>query len=1173
MRIRPAAGLGCLLALILTTLLPAPASAQVDTGTLTGTVKDEQGGVLPGATVTITHEGQGLTLTSVTREDGTYIFTPIRTGEYSVEVDFPGFRKGIRRGLSVAIQQEVRIDFTLQTGVVTEEVLVTAQAPLLQTGSGTVGETLKSDTIENLPVNGRDYTVLARLTTGVVPPQQGARAALQFAANGVRPAQNNYLLDGIDNNTSNVDFLSGVAYVVKPPIDAVDEIKILTSSFSAEYGRAGGAVLNTTLKSGSNKFRGSAWEFHRNDALNENDYFAKRAGLKKGDYLSNQFGVTGGGPIVSSKTFWFADYEGTPTKQARTWVRTVPTEAERNSGFTNFSDLISLQSGTIAADVLGRSWARGTIFDPATTRQLTAGQVDPVTGLVAARSGFVRDPFSGNQIPTSRLNPNAVKLMNLYPAPNQPGLQNNYVVNRTNTDDTHAFDIRVDHNFSSNDRFFARYSFSNNHKVRPSPFEGDGDGGGFAEGDEKVRVNGFAASHTHVLSSTLINEARFGVGREHTYRLQPNGDDTSDLPRRYGILGIPQQAGNGGLPLIRIGNQNLSDLGHASWVVSERFSNTAQFSDNLTKVYKSHAFKGGYMFQHIFFGSTQPPYARGEYYADGRYTSVVNQLDPSTGRVQLLLNQVPTIVPGGVDFLGGLNELRASPFGAVDAYKWYQGAYVQDSWHASSKLTLNYGLRWDYFSRELEREGEQANMVPGSPSQYLIPSSSKSKALSPSFVSNLAKDGIQLVYTDDVGLGLMPKTNFSPRLDAAYQLNQKMVLRSGYGLFYGAFENRGGNPSLGYNYPFQYTLVYQSPNDTAPNRLPDGSLVGLDARDRLALDPVVVNANGLTLRGVEYDYKTPRYHSYNVILQTEVMENHSAEVGFVGTRGRHLETFTGMNNTTKLLPPGTNPQPYTTWPDFARGSLWVRTVGVSSYDSLQLKMQRRYHRGLQYLLSYTLSDSKTNAGDSLSGGGVGGLRGPDLVGWDLENDIGLSGFHTKHAFVVSGNYDLPGSGPFLGGWRTNWVLSLYSGQAQTINCTVTTAAGTGTGGAGNGCYALVVGDPYAGAHDVNQFYNPAAFKDPAPVTTIGQTDFSPLGGTRSQVTGPPLRQLDLGVARQFRIQGERQFEVRVEIFNVTNTAAFQLPGSLNFNDARNFASITQMRNTPRQVQIGAKVYW
>jgi hypothetical protein len=659
MRFRSGFGIG-VLALTLSVILSASASAQVDTGSITGTVKDSSGAIVPGATVTITHEGQGLTLTSVTREDGTYIFTPIRTGAYRIDVELQGFKKEARRGITVGIQEQVRADFVLQAGGISEEVLVTGASPLLQTGSGTVGETFKN--LETLPVNGRDYTVIARLTAGVVPPQPGARAPLMFAANGVRPAQNNYLLDGIDNNTSNVDFLSGVAYVVKPPIDAVDEIKVLTSSFSAEYGRAGGAVLNTTLKSGTNKLRGAVWEFNRNDKLNANDFFANRAGLNKGEYLSNQFGLTGGGPIIPSKTFFFADYEGSLIKQARTWVTSVPTAAERSSGFTNFADLISLQSGTVGADVLGRTFPRGTVFDPATTRSLTAGQLDPVTGIVAARAGFVRDAFPGNQLPVSRIDPNAIKLLQLYPSPTQPGLLNNYTVNRTNTDDTHAFDVRVDHNFNSNDRFFARYSFSNNHKVRPSPFEGDGSGGGFSEGDEKVRVNGLAVSHTHVLSSTLVNEARFGVGREHTYRLQPNGDDTSDPAAAVRSHGIPQLAGNGGLPLLQIGN--LSNLGHASWVVSERFSNTAQFSDNLTKVYKSHAFKGGYMYQNIFFGSTQPPYARGEYSWNGSYTSLVNVLDTSTGRANLLLNQIPSLVPGGVDFAGGTNVLRASPFGA-----------------------------------------------------------------------------------------------------------------------------------------------------------------------------------------------------------------------------------------------------------------------------------------------------------------------------------------------------------------------------------------------------------------------------------------------------------------------------------------------------------------------------
>ena len=886
-------------AFVVSVLFCAPASAQVDTGTILGTVKDESGGVLPRATVTITHEGQAFTLTTVARDDGTYIFTPIRTGAYSVEVEFQGFKKGVRKGITVGIQQQAVVDFTLSAGGLAEEVVVTGESPLLQTGSGTVGETLKGSTIENLPINGRDYTILARLSTGVVPPQPGARAPLMFSANGVRPAQNNYLLDGIDNNTSNVDFLSGVAYIVKPPVDAVDEIKIMTSSFSAEYGRAGGAVLNTTLKSGTSRFRGSAWEFYRNDALNANDFFANRANIKKGEYLSNQYGATAGGPAFGTKTFWFADYEGSIIQQARTWVRTVPTALQRASGFTNFSDLTVLQSGTIAADVLGRSFARGTVFDPATTRQLQLGQIDPVTGLVATRAGFVRDAFPGNRIPAGRIDPNALRLMQLYPEPNQSGLNNNYTVNKTNTDDTHSFDVRVDHNFSMKDRFFARYSFSDNHKIRPSPFDGDADGGGFAEGDEKVRVGGFAASHTHMFAPTLINEVRVGFSREHTNRLQPNGDNLSNMPAQYGILGIPQLDGNGGLPALR--PSDLSQLGHDGWVVSERFSNTLQFSDNLTKLYKSHTFKGGYTYQNIYFGSTQPPYARGEYYWDGRYTSVVDQNDTSTARAHFLLSQIPSLVPGGVDYLGGMHDLRVSPFGDVDAFKTYHGAYAQDSWRVSSNLTVNAGLRWDYFSREQEKESEQANMVPGSPSRYLIPAEWNTLPLSPSFVSNLAKDGIELVYTDEFGSGLgkMPKNNFAPRVDAAYSITDKYVLRSGYGLYYGAFENRGGNPSLGYNYPFQFTLVYLSPNATAPNRLGDGSLVGgLDARERIVLDPANVNANGLTLRGVEFDYKTPRYHSFNVMVQAELMQNHSVEVGYVGTRGRNLETFTGMNNVT-----------------------------------------------------------------------------------------------------------------------------------------------------------------------------------------------------------------------------------------------------------------------------------
>src|SRR3989441_322465 len=291
------------------------ALAQVDTGTILGTVKDASGAVVGGANVTITHEGQAFTLSRVTRPDGTYIFTPIRIGTYRVEVESPGFRKAVRRGIELNLQQQAVVDVSLETGQLEEAVEVTAEVPLLQTQSGEVGQTITAATIKDLPLNGRDYTALARLSAGTARPQQGARAPLQFTANGTRPGQNNYMLDGIDNNTSNVDFLGGTAYVVKPPVDAIAEVKVLTSSFGAEYGRAGGAVLSATLKSGSNDFHGSAWEFNRNDGLKAAEFFETARRLKKARYDANQFGFTAGGPVVKNKTFFFADYEGSLTKQ------------------------------------------------------------------------------------------------------------------------------------------------------------------------------------------------------------------------------------------------------------------------------------------------------------------------------------------------------------------------------------------------------------------------------------------------------------------------------------------------------------------------------------------------------------------------------------------------------------------------------------------------------------------------------------------------------------------------------------------------------------------------------------------------------------------------------------------------------------------------------------------
>jgi hypothetical protein len=358
--------------------------AQVDTGTILGTVKDPTGAVIPDAKVTITNQGTAEQVTTMTREDGTYIVTPLKIGSYRIRVEHAGFKTEENAAFELNIQQHAVIDFQLQTGTTSETVQVTSQVALLQTQSATVGQVIGAREVENTPLNGRDWTMLATLTPGVTQAQQGARAGNQFAANGTRPAQNDYLLDGIDNNSNDVDFLSGEADVVKPPVDAIQEFQIQTNNFSAEFGRAGGAIVNATIKSGTNGFHGAAWEFFRNDALDANAYFSDPATQRKPELRQNQFGAVAGGRIIRDKTFWFADYEGTQIHQGVLWNGIwVPTAQEVSSGYTNFTDLLNATGTFTRQDALGRSFSNGQIFDPATTRAVTAGQVDPVTGIMA----------------------------------------------------------------------------------------------------------------------------------------------------------------------------------------------------------------------------------------------------------------------------------------------------------------------------------------------------------------------------------------------------------------------------------------------------------------------------------------------------------------------------------------------------------------------------------------------------------------------------------------------------------------------------------------------------------------------------------------------------------------------------------------------------------------------
>ncbi len=1144
------------------------ALAQVDTGAIQGIVTDASGASVPGAKVTILNEGTSLQQVKETREDGSFIFTPVRIGAYTVEVEAKGFQKSRRTKVEVNIQQQVVTNFTLSPGELTTTVDVKDSLPTLQTTNGSVGEVITAKTINDLPLSGRNYNFLARLTAGVTHPQpegRGLNATGWFAANGTRPAQNNFLLDGIDNNSNNVDFLTGAAYVLKPPVDAIGEFKLQTSSFSAEFGRAGGAVLNASLKSGSNALHGSVWEFLRNDKLDAADFFQNANGQKKGAFKQNQFGLTVGGPIKKNKFFFFADYEGTRIRQAVPTQATVPTAAERASGYTDFSDLIQLQGGS-RTDLAGRTFPSGTIFDPSTTKTVTGG--------------WTRDPFPGNVVPRARLNPNAVKVLELLPAATQSGYLNNYFINRGFTDDTNAFDGRLDYNFSEKDQIFGRYSFADITRFKPGPFDGVADGGGFNNGDETVRTQGAALSYTHSFSPTLINEARVGFNREHSLRLQPFGNDTSNIPSKFGIQGIPQAPGNGGLPGISIGG--LSGIGPSDWIVSERFSNTIQLTEHLTKIYRSHTFKGGWEGHLIDFPWIAPPTSRGRFNYGGAYTSIPNQTDGSTGRVQFLLNPTDAAGTGGI----GANSVAASNFGGVANRKYYTGAYFQDDWKVSRKLTLNIGIRYDLFSLVGEKYSAQANFVPGANPQFIIPQSRQGNpVISTGFPQALAKDGIKLVYSDDYGSGLgnVQKNNFAPRLGFAYQATSKLVLRGGYGIYYGAFENRGGFPNLGYNYPFQFDFSFNPANNVSPVVYGDGNIATLE-RGLLSvpLEPSRVSGFGLNLRGIQFDYKTPYTQGYNFTMQYELAANTSLEAGYVASLGRHIETFSGINQVQMILPPNQNPQNFIRYPDFARGSSYATTNGNSHYHSLQTKFTKRLYRGLNFLSSYTWAKTITNAGDLLSGGNVGGFRGAELPNFGIKGDMGLASFDVRHAYTLSGTYDLPfGSGRQMlatgnklvqgafGGWSTNFILTLYSGQPQTIGCQRATTAGLG-------CYSLQVPGQSLYVGKVEQFYNPAAFQNPAVATTIGQTDYSVLGGYRTPVTGPAYRKFDFSVFKNFQLAERCRLEFRAESFNLSNTPAFANPGNTNFLDTRNFGRIFSTRNNPndaRQFQFALKMYW
>lgn len=1214
---RSGAKRGYLLALLLLLVPFAPSllHAQVDTGSIVGTVVDTSGAVVPGATITLKDESTGRAEKQQSGQDGTYSFSPLKIGTYTMTVSRTGFQTRIQQHIEVSVQGHLEINPKLEVGAVTQEVRVTSAGPLLETQTSSIQQLVNQKAINDLPLNGRNAVFLAQLSPGVTQSQndsRGLQSSGSFTANGLRRTQNDYLLDGMDDNVNIADLVNQSQYVVLPPPDALREFTVQTSDYSAEFGHAAGAVLNLATKSGSNQYHGDIWEFLRNDFFDAADYFVLPT-QRKPEYRLNQFGGTAGGPISiphlyngKNKSFFFVDYQGTRIVQGKTYTETVPTLAENNSGFQNLQDLISLQSGT-RTDLLGRTLPSGAVLDPATSRAVTAGHVDPVTGLTATGSGYVRDPFfaSGpvgtttnfatnaaetqmNLLPAGRVNSVAVGLLKLYPTPTAANkLTNNYTISPNATTSIDGFDTRFDQIFSQKDSAFARYSYVYSSQFQPSPFPGAADGEPSRPGTGWTESQNEAISETHIFSPKVVLETRAGYSRVADLRVQVDAN-VLGVPAMYGIQGIPQLPTNGGLPTFNFGV--LSAMGSPGTIPSSKASDVFQISENLSLDRGRHQIRLGTEYQYIVFPTLTPTTSRGSFTNNGLYTSVVNSNDTSTDRAQFVLTPEPTTVTNGINNVGGANSMSASNFPpAFRLVRPYFGAYVQDNWRVLPKLTLNLGLRWDFIGAPEEANSRFANFVPAQAgtvsdgvSRFYMPQSQI--ANEPTAIQALlAQDNIVLTPVNGNALILAQHDNFAPRIGFSFQAMPKLVFRGGFGMFYQGNENHGLSVSNYVNFPFQITSSYTDANAVTP--LTANNSVGLVQNGLLNVPLTAAAAasspnTSLSLLGEPRNAKTSYAEAFNLQLQYQITGNTLVEVGYVGTLSRHVQGTMPANTVSTILPPSASVTTNDFFPQFANGGTFINREGASNYNGLQINVEHRFSHDFSLLANYTWSKCMGDTRDMLDNN-IGSYRAPYVPGMGISADYGLCDINAKRVVHASGSYQLPfgrnqmwlQSGPaswVLGGWSINGILEATDGQPLTIACTTTNAAGLG-------CNALLVQgqNPYAGMHNAKQFLNPAAFANP-PAATSTSASVANLGGPPTQVTGPPYRRLNMSLFRDIPAPAETHFEFRAEVFNLTNTPNFAQPGTLTFTTPNTFASISSTRDNPddpREIQLSMKYYF
>jgi hypothetical protein len=1085
------------LAVMLVLLVSSTVSAaQQETATLVGVVTDASGAVVPGATVSVTNVSTNISTKAQANAEGFYTIPSLRPGEYIVMVESPGFSRTLRDGITLQVAQTARVDVSLQPGAVSETVAVTAAASLLESQTSSRGLVIDQKKIVELPLNGRDYNQLALLSPGVLqttPRLASVNFKGAFNVNGNRTFNNVFLLDGVDNISYSNSFRGENVQLVQPSIEALQEFKIQTNAYSAEFGRSSGAVINATIKSGTNTLRGSVYEFLRNDALDANNFFSNALGAPKPERRRNQFGSAAGGPLVRNRTFWFGDYEGLRDREGVPRVRQVPTAAEKAGLFST------------------------AVADP----------------FAAGRPEFARNAAGQWVIPRERWDPVGAAIVALIPDPNVPGstIYASTPVTETRQD---QFDVRVDHQLASGLNVFSRYSFVDTNTFRPSPLPGLAEGSfNDAFGTSRNRSQGLALGLTWVATPTLVGDFRFGYARGDYFTEPPNFG--VDGPGEIGLRNVPSDPSiAGGLPKVNI--QGFDAVG--------RHTSTPQFQT--PRSYNPRATFSWSRGDHFFkFGGEML-----------RVQTQINDLNATIGRMNFE-NRFTNRAVG--DLLLGLpSQLALTSYSVMDQSQTMQFLFVQDDFKASSNLTLNLGLRYEYATPPFEKNDRLVNFDPASGSEMR------------------ATDGSAF----DRALIHPDRNNFAPRLGLAYTPAARWVIRGAYGIFFSHTVRQGREGMLGFNPPFLVDNLLQTSvtgaaavATAAPLTLRNGYPSGL-------LDPSTL-APTIARRAQDPNQRTPYVQQYNVGVQYELVSDVILDVAYVGNKATGLPGFRNLNQRAVISnPDGTQSagaRPYPAFGDIQ----WMENRVGSTYNSLQTKLEKRFTRGLSALVSYTWGEALTDGPDhiSTSGGGAGfdtGTFREPQDGNNLAAERGPAEFDVTHRFVASYIWELPfGHGRrfganwgraadfLLGGWQLTGIHSLQSGLALTATLGGATVLNIG---GERRARPNLVGDPELprGQRTVARWFNTDAFAafSPAP-QAFGNAG---VGIMR----GPGAATFDFTLAKNFPIADQRYVQFRTEVFNAFNRANFGPP-----NIARDSAGFGQIltAGAARIVQFGAKLYF